>query len=101
MRRVRILEEASDEAVAAAAWYDQEKPGLGVEFEQALDAALDLLEEEMAPLVPVPGMSEAKRAMRLLLRRFPYSIVIRESDDEYVVVAVAHQHRRPGYWKHR
>ena len=101
MRRVRILEEASDEAVAAAAWYDQEKPGLGFEFEQALDAALDLLEEDLAPLVPVPGVSGAKGAMRLLLRRFPYSIVIRESDDEYLVVAVAHQHRRPGYWRHR
>ena len=62
MRRVRILEEASDEAVAAAAWYDQERPGLGFEFEQALDAALDLLEEELAPLVPVRGLSGGKRS---------------------------------------
>ena len=101
MRRVRILEEASDEAVAAAAWYDQERPGLGVEFEQALDAALDLLEEDLAPLVPVPGVSGARGARRLLLRRFPYSIVVRESGDEYLVVAIAHQHRRPGYWRDR
>ena len=101
MRRIRILEEASDEAVAAAAWYDREKPGLGVEFEQALDGALDLLEEDLAPLVPVPGVSGTKGAKRLLLRRFPYSIVIRESGDEYLVIAVAHQHRRPGYWKGR
>ena len=57
MRRVRILEEAADEAIAAAAWYDQEKPGLGAEFEQALDAALDLLEEDLAPSVPVPGVT--------------------------------------------
>ncbi len=101
MRRVRILEEAADEAVAAAAWYDQERPGLGVEFEQALDAALDLLEEELAPLVPVPGVSGAKGAKQLLLRRFPYSIVVCELGDEYMVIAVAHQHRRPGYWKDR
>ena len=101
MRRVRILEEASDEAIAAAAWYDQEKPGLGAEFEQALDAALDLLEEELAPLVPVRGLSGARGAKQLLLRRFPYFIVIRESGDEYLIVAVAHQHRRPGYWRDR
>ena len=101
MRRVRILEEASDEAVAAAAWYDQEKPGLGFEFEQALDAALDLLEEELVPLVPVPGLPGTRGAKQLLLRRFPYSIVIRESGDECLVVAVAHQHRRPGYWRDR
>ena len=101
MRRIRILEEASDEAVAAAVWYDHEKPGLGIEFEQAIDVALDLLEEELAPLVPVPGVSGGKGAKRLLLRRFPYSIVVRESDDEYLVIAIAHQHRRPGYWKER
>ena len=101
MRRVRILEDASDEAIAAAAWYEQEKLGLGIEFEQALDMALDLLEEDLAPLVSVPGVSGAQGAKRLLLRRFPYSIVVRESGDEYLVVAVAHQHRRPGYWKGR
>lgn len=101
MRRVCILEDASDEAVAATAWYDQEKPGLGLEFEQALDAALDLLEEEVAALVPVPGLPGEKGAKRLLLRRFPYSIVVRESGDEYLVIAIAHQHRRPGYWKDR
>ena len=101
MRRIRILEEASDEAVAAAVWYDQEKPGLGIEFEQAIDVALDLLEEDLAPLVPVPGVSGGKGAKQLLLRRFPYSIVVRESEDEYLVIAIAHQHRRPGYWKDR
>ena len=101
MRRIRVLEEASNEAIAAAAWYEQERPGLGLEFAQALDSALDLLQEDMVPLVPVPGTSGPKGAKRLLLRRFPYSIVVLESSDEYVVVAVAHQHRRPGYWKDR
>lgn len=101
MRRVRILEQASEEAIAAAAWYEQERLGLGAEFAQAIDAALDLLEEDVAPLVPVPGVPAELRAKRLLLRRFPYSIVVRESGDEYVVIAVAHQHRKPGYWKGR
>ena len=101
MRRVRILDEAANEAMAAASWYEQERPGLGTEFEQAINAALDLLEEDMAPLVPVPGISGSRGAQRLLLRRFPYSIVVRESSDECLVIAVAHQHRRPGYWKDR
>lgn len=101
MRRVRILSEASDEAIAAAAWYDQERPGLGAEFVHAIEAALDLLEEDMAPLVPAPGISGEHGAKRLLLRRFPYSVVVREDGDEYLVVAVAHHHRRPGYWKDR
>ena len=101
MLRVRILEEAANEAIAAASWYDTERPGLRLEFEQSLDAALDLHEEDMAPLVPVPGAPGEFGAKRLLLRRFPYVIVVHESEDGYLVVAVAHQHRRPGYWKDR
>lgn len=46
MRRVRIHAAAGEEAAEAAAWYERERSGLGVEFEQAVDAALDLLEEE-------------------------------------------------------
>ena len=50
MRRVRIHAAAGEEAAEAAAWYERERSGLGVEFEQAVDAALDLLEEEIVPL---------------------------------------------------
>jgi toxin ParE1/3/4 len=47
MRVVRILAAAADEAVEAAAWYESERYGLGAEFERAVDAALDLLEEDI------------------------------------------------------
>jgi len=43
MRRVRILDAAADEATEATAWYELERPGLGAEFERAVDAALGLL----------------------------------------------------------
>ena len=43
MRRVRIHAAAVDEAVEAAAWYEKERPGLGAEFQQAIDGALDHL----------------------------------------------------------
>lgn len=65
MRRVRILDEAANEAIEAAAWYDRERARLGVEFELAIDAALDLLEEDIAPLVLAPGISGELSARRL------------------------------------
>ena len=40
MRRVRIHAAAAEEAAQAAAWYERERPGLGVDFERAVDAAL-------------------------------------------------------------
>ena len=101
MRRVRLHEAAAEEAVEAAAWYEKERPGLGEDFERAVDAALDLLEEEIVPLVPVPGPAGTLGVKRLLLRRFPYAVIVRESAGEVVVIAFAHTARRPGYWRAR
>jgi plasmid stabilization system protein ParE len=101
VRRVWILEEAAEEAVEAAAWYEQERPGLGVEFDHAVNAALDLLEDEVVPLTNMPGTAGSRGAKRLVLRRFPYDIVVRESSQEIIIVAIAHQSRRPGYWRNR
>lgn len=101
MHRVWILEEAAEEAVEAAAWYEQERPGLGVEFDHAVNAALDLLEDAVVPLTNMPGTAGSRGAKRLVLRRFPYDIIVRESSQEIIVVAIAHQSRRPGYWRNR
>jgi len=101
MRALRIHDAAADEAAEAAAWYEKERPGLGVEFEQAIDAALDLLEEEIVPLTSVPGIAGTRGVKRLVLRRFPYSVIVHERDAEIVVLAFAHHARRPGYWRDR
>jgi hypothetical protein len=100
-RRVRILAQASEEAVEAAAWYDAEQPGLGRDFQSALDAALDLLEGDVVPLTTMPGLAGRRGAKKLMLRRFPYDVVVVDRPDEYLVVAIAHQSRRPGYWRDR
>lgn len=101
MRRLRIHAAAAEEAAEAAAWYEKERPGLGAEFEHAADAALDLLEQEIIPLTSMPGVAGTRGAKRLLLRRFPYSVVVLQRDEEILVIAFAHQARRPGYWRDR
>jgi hypothetical protein len=97
MRVVRI----HAAAVEAAAWYEKERPGLGVEFGQAIDAALDVLEEDIIPFTSMPGSTAARGVRRLLLRRFPYAIVVQERGTEILVLAFAHHARRPGYWRGR
>ena len=101
MRRLRIHAAAAEEAAEAAAWYEKERPGLGAEFEHAADAALDLLEQEIIPLTSVPGVAAARGVKRLMLRRFPYSVIVLERNMEIFVIAFAHQARRPGYWRDR
>ena len=101
MRVVRIHAAAAEEAVEAAAWYESERRGLGAEFEHAINAALDLLEQEILPLTAMTGAAGNRGAKCLLLRRFPYVVVVVERDSVILVVAFAHHARRPGYWRER
>jgi toxin ParE1/3/4 len=38
---------------------------------------------------------------RYLLSKFPYLLVYRATEDRIEVIAVAHGHRKPGYWADR
>ena len=98
---VRILAEAADELEHAAVWYEQESPELGLRLVEAFENAVQLLREEFPPLVSMGGKAGRLGAKRLILHRFPFSVVVLEREDEFVVVALAHFARRPGYWKDR
>ena len=98
MRTVRILEEASHEAIEAAVWYEYEQPGLGAEFFIAVEAAIDVIEENFIPLSPLSGEAGETGAKRLILERFPFDVVAIELPEETVVIAFAHHSRKPGYW---
>jgi hypothetical protein len=37
----------------------------------------------------------------MALRRFPFTIIFREADAGVEIIAIAHGHRRPGYWRDR
>jgi len=38
---------------------------------------------------------------KLVFRRFPFALIYRETATSVQVLAIAHGHRRPGYWKSR
>lgn len=101
MSKVQILRQAAEEAEAAAGWYEQERQGLGAEFAEAIEAAIDIIEDGFLPLSPMPGSSGTLGAKRLILRRFPFDIVVAGRGDELIIVAFAHHSRRPGYWQGR
>lgn len=37
----------------------------------------------------------------MLTNRFPFTIIYVEREQEFLVIAVAHTSRKPGYWKNR
>lgn len=101
MTRVRLSREAAAELEEAARWYELQSPGLGGKLLDAVEQALDLMQDPTPPLLPMSGTAGARGAKRMILRRFPFSIVTVERNGEHIVVAFAHHARRPGYWQDR
>lgn len=101
MRDIRVHFDALEEAELAVAWYEDERPGLGVDFYDAIDAATDLLECDPIPSVPMPGKMGKLGIRRIILKRFPYDLVFVERPNYIWVIAYAHHSRRPAYWRDR
>jgi plasmid stabilization system protein ParE len=90
--------EAAEELEAAADWYEKRQPGLGLVFLDAVEAALAYLADWPVSGAPVLTTAGARRTP---VSRFPYHLPYVLLDDHVRVLAVAHDHRRPGYWRSR
>ena len=49
----------------------------------------------------VPGMPSELQVRRRAVRRFPYHVVYLEAPSQIWILAIAHDRRKPGYWKDR
>jgi toxin ParE1/3/4 len=96
-RPIRIHTEAAAEAERATAWYEKVLAGLGEDFENAVDAAMHLLECNPIPSVPAAGNAGKRGVRRLIFKRFPYDVVFVERTDYVWVLAFAHHRRRPAF----
>lgn len=99
--RVRFEDEADAEYRAAGRWYEERREGLGLEFFDAVDAALDQivrLPHAGALATRLPADLPVRRAP---VARFPYHVIYVEVKATIRVLAVAHDRRKPGYWKRR
>ena len=67
---------------------------------RALRAALDQVVSEILES-PERWPLHQHNTRKVLLRRFPYSVIYRITESAIQVIAVAHGRRRPGYWKTR
>ena len=95
---VRLTEEALADASGTADWYiEQDAWHAALWFQDELANALARL--AVAPSIGTPG----PRGTRLLpLHRFPVTLIYRWDDNsDVVVIAIAAQRRRPGWWQSR
>jgi len=96
MKPVILRPEARIDALVAYRWYENQRPGLGGEFREALEQVIESLREKPKSY---PGVLRDTR--RLLLKRFPYMVFYREYEDALVIVAVMHGKRDPETWQRR
>ncbi|WP_435017886.1 type II toxin-antitoxin system RelE/ParE family toxin [Tundrisphaera sp. TA3] len=88
--------EAEADLAEAKAWYDGRQPGLGDEFLLCVDEAFQGIRQgpELHPRV-------FQRLRIALVRRFPFSVIYRQDDDQITVLAVYHTRRDPRGWRNR
>jgi plasmid stabilization system protein ParE len=88
------------ETADAIRWYDDQVPGLGKEFLQALRDAWDQISA-----LPTTGSNgthpRVEGVRRLSVERFSYDVYFEPLGDRVVIWSVSHKRRRPGYWLKR
>lgn len=98
---VSVHAEAAAELEAAAVWYDGQRAGLGLQFLAAVDRTIQHARAWPHTGPPMEGLSTDLTVRRLPVSGFPYHVAYLIDDEAIHVLAVAHAHRRPGYWKGR
>jgi toxin ParE1/3/4 len=81
---------------AAFEWYENEQPGLGMEFLDELRAIYNRIADG-----PLKYQDLRGGIRRTLLRRFPYAVYFAIEGDIVIVVAVLHASRDPAEWQRR
>jgi len=88
--------EAEAELSAAAEFYESRVAGLGRLFSAEVQRTIWFVRAypDVGAIVRLP-------IRRALVDRFPYAIIYRVDRESIHVLAVAHLHQRPSYWRHR
>jgi len=99
--RVRFEDEAGAEYRHAGRWYEERREHLGVEFLDAVDATIDHIVEMPRAGSVVPQVPAELSVRRRAVTRFPYHVIYLETATAIRILAIAHDHRKPGYWRDR
>lgn len=100
--KVLLHDEARLEMREAADHYDLGREGRG-------DVFVDAVVARAEDVARMPGIAHREPdapadidVRRVLLRRHPYALIlVVESAESMLLIAVAHEKREPGYWHHR
>jgi plasmid stabilization system protein ParE len=93
---IRLLNAAEVELDDGYIYYEDQVKGLGDEY---IEEVLNTFKR--IKVNPKAWTLFSKRTRRCLVHRFPYGIIYQIREKELLVIAIAHLHRKPQYWKNR
>ena len=93
---IELHPEADLEFIEASQRYESRVPGLGARFIDEFEGLTELLRDQ-----PEIGVRITPPFRRAIFRTFPFSLIYSIEGSLIWIVAVAHQSRRPDYWRKR
>jgi len=97
VKPIRFQRNARREYDKAIARYENERPGLGLDFQEEVKAAIARIRKN-----PQLGSRFLDTEYRYyVVHRFPYVIYYEDAEGYLGIMAVAHSARRPRYWSRR
>ena len=94
--KTEFLPEARQEFREAVRYYEEEADGVGMSFIAEVHRAVSFIVQN-----PYAAAAVGSGIRRKVLDHFPYNILYAVEPELIVIVAVAHQKRRPTYWRGR
>ena len=88
--------DARDELFSAITYYNEQSPGLGTEFLEEIKKSVNKIQEN-----PTRWKLLKKQVRQYIVQRFPFSIFYISTPEQVYIVAIAHNKRKPYYWKSR
>jgi toxin ParE1/3/4 len=96
MRSVIFHPLAEQELLDAVSYYEEQEIGLGLEYLDEVEHAVNFLMR-----YPEAGSKVRGSIRRLTLPKFSYSLLYRVMEEQIRVLAMAHHKRKPKYWVDR
>ncbi|MEJ7764794.1 MAG: type II toxin-antitoxin system RelE/ParE family toxin [Acidimicrobiales bacterium] len=100
-RAVRFVDEASAELEAATQWYEDRRLGMGTSLLAAVEDTVKAIAAWPGAGALVEEVGVDLEVRRARIRRFPYHLAYLVTDEGVYVLAVAHDRRRPAFWRKR
>jgi plasmid stabilization system protein ParE len=88
---LKISELAVQELKDAILYYELQQKGLGTRFKKEVRESINRIRKN-----PITWPQERNEVRKYLLHNFPYKILYSIQDHVVIILAIAHQHRKPG-----